>query len=145
MKFDAVCSTLLTFSLNKLVFRKCLIDLLVAVLRSSGSYSTDVRLSSLLLSSVPQAYILQVSDWAFCSCPQFLRLILYWCLIELCSCPQFRRAKSGTILKNRNHYQVFCLLPPVLVFTDWQFEIQGTSGQIALPTRSKGTSFIVKY
>ena len=136
MLYDAVCSTLLTFSLNKLVFRDCLIDFFVvllsssrlcskgiwlsicgcpqflriifyrcliqlfrgcpqflkfifyrcptepsvAVLCSSGSYSTGVQLSLWWLLSFPQDRILQVSKWDFCGCPQFLGLMFYRCL-----------------------------------------------------------------
>jgi hypothetical protein len=74
-------------------------ELFVVVLSSSDSYSTGVWLSFLWLSSVPQTYILLVSDWAFCGCPQFFKLIFYWCLIKLCSCPHTAEQKLGQYLK----------------------------------------------
>ena len=49
----------------RIKFYKNMIEIFVAVLSSSGSYSTGVRLSLLRLSSVPQAHNLQVSDWAW--------------------------------------------------------------------------------
>jgi len=66
----------------RLIFCRCPIEPFVAVLSSSRSYSTGTQLSLLWLSSVPQDHFLQVSNWTFCDCPQFLRLMFYRCPIQ---------------------------------------------------------------
>ena len=74
----------------RFIFYRYPTELFVVILSSSGSYSPWFWLSLLWLSSVSQARILQLSNWASCGCSQFLRLMFYKCLSFLClySVPQ---------------------------------------------------------
>ena len=136
MHLDADCSTLLTFSLNKLVFRNCLIDLL-------------------WLSSVSHGHILQLSDRAFvaalssspsystgiwlsiCGCPHFLTITFYSYLIGLLWLPSvphhhiLRVSDWGFVAVlsfSRSHYTViwlgFCGCPQFLTIIFYGYLIE---------------------